>query len=411
MKLQKLLLIIIFIVFSTSNIFAQNNEMKARIEYEDAETAFQNKEYEKAINYLINSEKLLGKWTPKISFLKIQALDIVTDYSADWNDNMAELYQQVKEYMKYADKNSDKVDMDRMREIYAIEKRIDGSKQVKDWAETEEFKNGKVAYEKGNFEEAISWYRKANDKGNASAMNSLAWYYIYGKGVEQNYQEAMNWCKKAADKGNINAMSLIGYFYHNGQAVTQNYQEAMTWYKMAADKGDSSAMRSIAILYDDGQGVTQNYQEAMTWYKKATDKGDGTAMNRMGCLYRDGKGVAKNSQEAINWFKKAIDKGHVNSNIYIASLYKNEKNFREAIHWFEKGIQAGFELNSSEMAHFGYCYFQLQNYVKAMEWYQKAYEAGDADTKNIAKGWVAKMYEEGLGVEKNKKIAKEWRSK
>ena len=89
MKPYKLLLIITFMVFSTGNIFAQN-EMKARIVYEDAETAFQNQEYEKTITLLTEAEKLLGKWTAKVSLLKVQALNNIinldgTDYKWDSN--------------------------------------------------------------------------------------------------------------------------------------------------------------------------------------------------------------------------------------------------------------------------------------------------------------------------------------
>ena len=170
-NMKKLLLIIALLFFVANNIFAQNNEMKARIEYEDAETAYQNKEYEKAITYLTNAEKLLGKWTAKVSFLKIKALDVVINYSDEWNDNTAELYRQVKEYMKYADKNKANVDVDKMRDIYDIEKKVNSSKQMMDETEAQEFKNGKVAYEKENYEEAMNWFKKAADKGNTNAMS------------------------------------------------------------------------------------------------------------------------------------------------------------------------------------------------------------------------------------------------
>ena len=76
-------------ILSTGNIFAQN-EMKARIAYEDAETAYSNHDYEKTITLLTEAEKLLGKWTAKVSLLKVQALNNIinldgTDYKWDSN--------------------------------------------------------------------------------------------------------------------------------------------------------------------------------------------------------------------------------------------------------------------------------------------------------------------------------------
>ena len=53
MKLQKLLLILSFMLFSVGNTFAQNNDMKARMEFEDAETAYQNQDYSKAVTHLV----------------------------------------------------------------------------------------------------------------------------------------------------------------------------------------------------------------------------------------------------------------------------------------------------------------------------------------------------------------------
>ena len=71
MKPHKLLLILSFMLFSVGNTFAQNNDMKARMEFEDAETAYQNQDYSKAVTHLESAEKLLGKPTSKTRYLLI----------------------------------------------------------------------------------------------------------------------------------------------------------------------------------------------------------------------------------------------------------------------------------------------------------------------------------------------------
>jgi TPR repeat protein len=415
--MKKIILTTVMVLGFVVQGFAQNNDMKARMEFEDAETAYQNGDYEKTITHLTEAEKLLGFWTAKVAYLKIIVLDRIIDYGQEWNDNMAELYRQVKEYMKYANKSPDKIDTDKMREVYAIEKRIDGRKQEKEWEEMFEYKKGMEAFDNKNYEEAMSWFEKAADKGNAGGINDIGYLYHYGYGVKQNYTEAMKWYKKAVDKGNPSAIGNIGSMYLKGEGVVKDYQEAVNWYKKVADRGIAVSMSLIGKLYHTGgNGVTQNYQEAMNWYKKAADKGNVSAMNNIGTLYFKGEGVTQNYQEAMNWYRKAAGKGNVSAMYEMGNMFRIgagiSKNYTEAINWYEKAINAGYDYKAGAMANIGYCYFQLQNYTKSMEWYKKAYEvAGDADTKRIAKNWIAKMYEEGLGVEKDKKLAKEWQNK
>lgn len=114
MKLQKLLFILTFMVLNTGNIFAQNNELKAKIEYEDAETAFQNGDYNKTIAHLDKARTFLGFWTSKISYLKIISTDKIIKYG-HWDNQFDELKQEITKYMKYANENSDKADLEKSK--------------------------------------------------------------------------------------------------------------------------------------------------------------------------------------------------------------------------------------------------------------------------------------------------------
>jgi TPR repeat protein len=49
-----------------------------------------------------------------------------------------------------------------------------------------------------DYEEAIKWYRKAADQGDASAQFNLGVSYEYGKGVPQDYVQAHKWANLAA---------------------------------------------------------------------------------------------------------------------------------------------------------------------------------------------------------------------
>ena len=69
-------------------------------------------------------------------------------------------------------------------------------------------------YERGqgvgrNYSEAVNWYRKSAEQGNALGQYNLGLAYYYGRGVSLNKQEAYQWLKKAADQNYENAIKFI----------------------------------------------------------------------------------------------------------------------------------------------------------------------------------------------------------
>ena len=66
--------------------------------------------------------------------------------------------------------------------------------------------------------QAVNWYRKAADNGNATAMNNLAQSYKNGGcGLPKDEAQAVNWYRKAADAGNIDAMNNLGLMYEGSR--------------------------------------------------------------------------------------------------------------------------------------------------------------------------------------------------
>jgi hypothetical protein len=55
---------------------------------------------------------------------------------------------------------------------------------------------------------------------------------------------AVSWYRKAADQGNAAAQLNLGIVYDNGWGVAQNYVIAYMWFSLAAAMGDSDAARS-----------------------------------------------------------------------------------------------------------------------------------------------------------------------
>lgn len=89
--------------------------------------------------------------------------------------------------------------------------------------------DGVVAYQKGDYAQAVIWFRKAAEQGNALAQGNLGAMYANGQGVAQDYAQAAACYRKAAEQGNADAQFTIGAMYGKGQGVPQDYSQAVIW--------------------------------------------------------------------------------------------------------------------------------------------------------------------------------------
>jgi Ankyrin repeats (3 copies)/Sel1 repeat len=89
-----------------------------------------------------------------------------------------------------------------------------------------------------------------------------------------SYADAMFWYLKAADLGDAGAENAIGFMYDNGSGVKQDYSDALTWYRRAADHGFAKAQYNVGLDYDAGLGVQRDVDQARTWVQKAASSGD-----------------------------------------------------------------------------------------------------------------------------------------
>lgn len=174
----------------------------------------------------------------------------------------------------------------------------------------------------GDYKNALKWYNKAVEAGNADAMLSIGQMYQNGEGVKRDDRQALTWFTMAANKGNIPALRKIAFLYYNGgNNVPINYPLALEWFKKSADQGNNSARYALGLFYEHGIGTPINYPEAMEWYKKAAQKGSTEAMNSIALLYENGKGVPVNYQLAIDWYKRAIEDDETTAMYNLGAMY------------------------------------------------------------------------------------------
>eukprot|EP00729_Bicosta_minor_P032742 gene32742-biopygen5792 len=123
-----------------------------------------------------------------------------------------------------------------------------------------------------------------------AAQCSLGAMYDKGEGVEQDHIEAVKWYRKSAEAGNADGQYNLGIIYGNGEGVEQDYVEAAKWYRKSAEAGFAQAQYNLGNMYRKGEGVEQDHVETAKWYRKSAEAGDEMAQHNLGLIY--GKGEA-----------------------------------------------------------------------------------------------------------------------
>ena len=99
--------------------------------------------------------------------------------------------------------------------------------------------------------------------------------YDQGRGVPQDDAEAVAWYRRAAEQGNARAQYNLGGMYREGRGVPQDDAEAVAWYRRAAEQGHARAQYNLGGMYREGRGVPQDDVEAHMWLTIAASRSTG----------------------------------------------------------------------------------------------------------------------------------------
>lgn len=75
---------------------------------------------------------------------------------------------------------------------------------------------GADAYNKKDYERAISLYEKSASLGNVTALSNLGYCYYYGRSIPVDKEKAKSYWEEAAIFGDIPAVYKLGDMYRNG---------------------------------------------------------------------------------------------------------------------------------------------------------------------------------------------------
>lgn len=271
---NKLILYVVFILFTATNVSAQNTLNKLILE--DAQTAYENGQYSLCLEKIDELEKKGSKGLV-LAHLKIMATSKLPESQLSYG-RVVQLKKDVEYYLK----NYDNEDfLPQYKDVYEVSKTLSAPK----YEEAKLcVKEGDIYYQAKLYEYALEWYLKAGNYAeyiNPNLFNRVGSLYFNGQGTEKDYQKAFEWYEKAAIQRDAIGQANLGNLYHNGFGVEQDFTKALEWYTKAANQGDAYSQFRLGIMYAGGQGVEKDMDKAIEWYTKAAQLGNQHAQDAL----------------------------------------------------------------------------------------------------------------------------------
>ncbi|KAL0093314.1 hypothetical protein F4703DRAFT_1939273 [Phycomyces blakesleeanus] len=239
--------------------------------------------------------------------------------------------------------------------------------------------------------QAVYWFEKAAQYGDAVAQRELAILYDAGIGVNQSYAKALSYLQKSASQRDTQATLLLGNYYQNGHAVEKDLSQAIELYLEAADLGSPVAPFAAAQVYH----ALKQYEEAYAQYKIAANDPRlanarvSKASKLMVARYALSYVPLLSSADSTEVVSQDVEKMSKKDAFQMLYNLATEDQFESSYFWLADCFYMG---NGVAI-----------NYPQALMWYNRSVEA-TRDAEAMAK--IGSIYEQGLGgVEKNERLA------
>lgn len=288
-------------------------------------------------------------------------------------------------------------------------------------------------------EKGFYWMQRASEEEHLKAKVEVAKCYLDGRGCVQDIEKGLCMMEQLVTTSSIKAHYCLGKMYLYGEYVEKDYKKAFPLLKYAAEREHVIAMRYMGDSYCYGYGVEKDYAEARKWYEKSAAAGNGAANEQMGWIYYTGKGVPEDEEKAFRYFKIAADKGYEFSQYEVAIYYISKEKYKDyemGMKYLEQAAEQGFVDAQNLLARMYISNVGFDDDSKFVYWMQKAADQGDADAQSalgqfyhtVQKNYsdavlwlekavegrdieamisLARIYGEGVGIEKNIKKVNE----
>ena len=134
-------------------------------------------------------------------------------------------------------------------------------------------REGLDIYQRGHYQEAIEYWKKAAAAGDAGSAYRLSEEYFDAKIVKRDMRLAFKYLKQAADGNDARALTDLASMYDYGTGVKEDREKAAGLYLRAAQMGMPAAMFNIASMLETGEGIGKDEIEAYKYYLLSRDQG------------------------------------------------------------------------------------------------------------------------------------------
>jgi len=282
-------------------------------------------------------------------------------------------------------------------------------------------KLGKTAYQQGDVDAAVTWFRLAAKQGDKQAQYLFAMLYRDGEGVSRDDTQAVLWLKLAAAQNQPEAQYQLANMLEYGRGVdVADLKAAIGWYKKAAVAGHHAAELRMAMLLSAGHGLAKNDAQALAWAIKAASSnnvsaksflqrllnritakaaaGDAAAQFVLARMYQQSDGLNTDREKAELWLRQSADRGNAKAQYHLAELLMQRKSkLTSQIVQTVQAVQT-VQINLTD---------KTRIIQQAAAWYLKAAEQGDIPS--AAK--LGALYALGQGVGKDRALAVIWLKK
>lgn len=254
--------------------------------------------------------------------------------------------------------------------------------------------------------EAFRWFRKAAEQGHAEAQREYAAFLIANDEPKLGFK----WAEKAAKQGLAEAQHLLGQIYEEGSGIKKDEMEAFAWFRKAAEQDYALAQVEVGMAYQSGlKDIKKDTIAAYKWFRKAAEQNNPKGLSALGEAYLWGFGVKKNEKEAIKWFSKAAEQGEPHAQYTLSYMIDQELGMqKDAIESFKWCLKSAEQGNAEAQHYLSLKYRKGEGIAKdqktGFKWMLAAAKQG-LDYAQYDVGW---LYREGEGVKKDENASFHW---
>ncbi|MFA6470293.1 MAG: SEL1-like repeat protein [Bacteroidota bacterium] len=253
--------------------------------------------------------------------------------------------------------------------------------------------------------EGFQLMRNANS-GDAPSQHELSLRYLTGKGFSYDTVKAAHWMKKAADQNYILAKFNYGIFLNSGWGVEWNPFEAYGYFSYAAGKGMREGEYVLGIFYTDNLVIPKNYDSAYAWIKKSADQQYEPAEEVLAEMEKRGIAGTKSSKDSssgVNTSHPSSAKQSQSQLIQPILLEFDDDKTTQAddLTLLKELFNEGNEELRNVLGVSRILSDSVQTDSTGFSLIRQAAEIGNPEAMTI----VARCYEKGIGVKKDKLLA------